>query len=123
MLPMNDSPGARFVRLTTVSDVAMARLLVARLDAEGIHGRIHSEALGPYPLTIGQMAEAEIWVSEDRIDDAGRILLDAEVRDAVAPADPDGPPARRPLPEMQLIAAFLIALVLFSVIVRLMRVF
>lgn len=120
---MSDTPGARFVRLTTVGDVAVARLLVARLESEGISGRIHSEALGPYPLTIGQMAEAQIWVSEDRVADAGRILLDAELRDAVAPADPDGPPPRRPLPEIQLVAVVLIALVLLAVVVRLMRVF
>lgn len=120
---MHEAPGARFVRLTTVSDVAVARLLVARLDAEGITGRIHSEALGPYPLTVGQMAEAEIWVSEDRLEDAGRILLDAEVRDAMAPADPDGSTPRQPLPEMQVVAVLLIALVLLAVVIRLMRVF
>lgn len=120
---MRNAPGARFVRLTTVSDVAAARILVARLEVEGISGRIHSEALGPYPLTVGQMAEAEIWVLDDRLEEAGHILLDAEVREAVAPAVPDGSPPREALPELQVVAVALIAVVLFTVVVGFMRVF
>ena len=120
---MNEAVGARYVRLTTVSHVAAAQILVARLEAEGISGRIHSESLGPYPLTVGQMAEAEIWVLEDRLEEAGHILLDAAVRDAVAPAEPGGSPPTEPLPELQVVAVVLIGVVLLAVVIGLMRVF
>ena len=37
------------------------------------------------------MAETELWVLSDRIEDASRILLDAEVNDTMYGADPTTP--------------------------------
>ena len=108
---------ARFVPLTKVGDIAAAGLLAARLRAEGIEVRVHSPAFGPYPVTVGQMAETELWVMSDRVADASRILLDAEVNDAIAPADPEGSgkPAGMPV-EFRLIALVLgiVLVVLFA---------
>ena len=84
-----ETDAARYVRITTVGDLIEARVLAARLHSEGIDVRIHSEALGPYPMTVGQFAEAELWVLSDRVEDANQILLDAEVKSALAPAEND----------------------------------
>lgn len=95
---------ARYVRIATVGDLTEARVLAARLTAEGIDVRVHSEALGPYPVTVGGLAEAELWVLSDRVEDAGQILLDAEVNTALAPAERDDS-ASRGLPlEVRLVA-------------------
>ncbi len=81
-------PG-RFVKVATVGDISAGNVLAARLRSEGIEVRVHSPALGPYPVTVGNMAETELWVLSDRVDEAASILLDAEVNDALAPADPE----------------------------------
>lgn len=82
-----DEP-ARFVPLTRVGDVTAAHVLAAMLRAEGIEVRVHSQAFGPYPVTVGQMAETELWVLSDRVEEASRVLLDAEVNDTMYDADP-----------------------------------
>jgi hypothetical protein len=75
---------ARYVRVATVGDLVEARVLAARLGAEGIDVRVHSESLGPYPVTVGGLAEAELWVLSDRVDEANQILLDADVNSVLA---------------------------------------
>ena len=79
---------AHFVKLATIGDLTTARVLAARLEAEGIDVRLHSEALGPYPVTVGRLAEAELWIMEDRMEEAQTIMLDAEVNVALGPAEP-----------------------------------
>lgn len=76
--------GARFVRLATLGDTVSANIMGARLESEGIEVRIHSQGFGPYPMTLGNMADAELWVLEDRVDEASQILLETEVIDALA---------------------------------------
>lgn len=86
MLDQQSHP-ARFVRLTTVGDVNTARILAARLESEGIEVRIHGDALGPYPMTIGSFAETQLWVLSDRVEEASRLLLDAEINALLPPVD------------------------------------
>jgi hypothetical protein len=114
---------AGYVRVATVGDLTEGRILAARLRSEGIDVRIHSEALGPYPVTVGSLAEAELWVTSDRLEDAGRILLDAEVNTAIAPADPDAEPRRAMPIEFRLIALGVGLVLTLLWIVRLVRVF
>jgi|GEM_PF-939068 len=93
------SHAARFVRLTTVGDISTARILAARLESEGIEVRVHGDALGPYPMTVGSFAETQLWVLSDRVNEASHLLLDAEIN-AILPADSvedDPAPHRRPL--------------------------
>lgn len=122
-----DDPGggeaSRYVRVATVGDLMEGRILAARLRSEGIDVRVHSEALGPYPVTVGRLAEAELWVTSDRLEDAGRILLDAEVNSAIAPADPDAEPRRATPIEFRLIALAVGLVLTLLWIVRLVRVF
>jgi hypothetical protein len=117
-----DGRKAHFVCVATTGDVNEARVLAARLEAEGIEARVHSEALGPYPVTVGQMAVAELWVMEDRLEDAKAVLLDAELSDILEGAGDDTRrvPTNR---ELQLLAIVVIAAFLLAVVLRLMRVF
>lgn len=94
---MDRSPHARLVRLATVGDVNTARVLVARLAAEGIEARIHGDSLGPYPVTVGALAETQIWVPSDRVDEARLLLLDAEINDVLSPIEREEPVKSRRL--------------------------
>lgn len=78
---------AHFIPLATVGNLATAHVLAARLDAEGIEVRVHGEAQGPYPMTVGGFAMVQLWVLSDRVEEARTILLDAEVNDALAPVE------------------------------------
>ncbi len=116
-------PG-RFVKLTTVGDITAGNVLAARLMAEGIEVRVHSAAFGPYPVTVGNMAEAEIWVMSHHVEDASSILLDAEVKDALFDADPDVDRVERHQPfDMQIIALVLGALLTGLFVLAVLRVY
>jgi hypothetical protein len=78
-LPPMSEPRPVFVPVATLSDVMTARITVARLESEGIPAKVHGEGLGPYRLTVGDFAATEIWVAEDRVDDAREVLMAAEI--------------------------------------------
>ncbi len=116
-------PG-RFVKVATVGDITSGNVLAARLRAEGIEVRVHSAAFGPYPVTVGGMAETEIWVMSDRIEEASSILLEAEVNDAIYAADPDREPVERQRPyDLQIISLVLGALLAGLFILAVLRVY
>jgi Putative prokaryotic signal transducing protein len=117
---MTDERAARFVPLTRVGDVGRARVLAALLQAEGIEVRLHSEAFGPYPVTVGELAQTELWVPDDRIGEASAVLLDADVNDAIGAVDSE---RGLPIVELRIVAGVLIALIALAVVLRLMRVF
>lgn len=118
---LDQPPSARFVHIATAGDLVEGRVLAARLEAEGIEVRLHSQAFGPYPVTVGQMAETEIWVLSDRIDEASTILLDAEVNTALAPVESEGSPSL-PL-EFRIIALAIAAIVATLWVLRVIRMF
>ena len=80
-----------FVPLATVSDVMTARITVARLESEGIPARVHGEGLGPYRLTVGEFAATQIWVAEDRIDEARQVMMASEIDAIPDPAADETP--------------------------------
>ena len=113
--------GSRFVKLATLGDVAAARLCAALLSSAGIESRLHGEALGPYPMTVGEMALTEIWVLEDDVPEAREVMLEAEIDSVLAPPVGDEP-ERSDLAIR--VMALGIALVLAAAVIRyLMRVF
>ena len=120
---LRDDEPARFVPLTKVGDMTAARILAARLQAEGIEVRVHSQAFGPYPVTVGQMAETELWVLSDRVEEASRILLDAEINDAIYDAAEDVTPRRGMPLEFRLIALALGTVLFVLVALRFLRVY
>lgn len=115
------SRASRFVPITTVGDLSRARVLAALLEAEGIEVRLHSESLGPYPVTIGALATAELWVPSDRVEEAGRVLLDAEVDDAFGAVEHEGDDS--PMLELRVVAVAMLVVIVLAVVLRLMRVF
>ncbi len=76
-------------RLTTVGGSFAARVLEARLAAEGITVRLRGCLEGPYQFTVGDMSRVDVFVPADELDDAKLVLLVDEV-DAVL----DLPPQR-----------------------------
>ena len=69
---MNDP----YVCLATIADVNLARVAAARLQSEGIDSRLHGESLGPFPVTIGRLAETQLWVLADQQEPAASVLAD-----------------------------------------------
>jgi hypothetical protein len=65
-----------YVCLATISDVNLAKVAAARLESEGIESRLHGEPLGPFPVTIGRLAETQLWVLAEQQDEATVILED-----------------------------------------------
>jgi hypothetical protein len=74
-----------FVLLTTLGDPAAAHLCAALLRSEGIPSRLQGESLGPDRLTVGEMAETQVWVPRSRLDDARHLVLETDVEEGLAP--------------------------------------
>ena len=62
--------------LVRIGDPNEANLLVAQLRGEGIAVHIRGESSGPYPVTVGGLAEVEIWVDADRMAEARAIVAE-----------------------------------------------
>lgn len=74
-----------YVCLAKISDVNAARVAAARLESEGIDTRLHGEALGPFPVTIGRLAETQLWVMDSHRNPAVEILAELGI-DCVQPS-------------------------------------
>lgn len=67
-----------FVLLATAADPAMADLCASLLRSAGIESRLRGESLGPYRLTIGEMAATQVWVPAGRLGDARSLVLEGD---------------------------------------------
>lgn len=123
MAPMDttEEPRGRFVCVAQVGDPATAQILAARLESEGIEARVHGEAFGPYRLTVGEMAVSEVWVVEDRLDEARTVVLDSDVAAALAPVEDEGIPDW-PI-EARVLAAVVVVFLVAVIALRAMRIF
>lgn len=115
--------GASFVKLATLGDAGSAHICAALLHSAGIEVRVHGEGLGPYPVTVGQMALTEIWVSEDDVEEATEVMLGAEVDFALTEENRRGAIADREALPMRLLSAILLVMVAAVVIRAVLRVF
>lgn len=70
--------------LTSVHGSFPARVVAARLEAEGLDVELRGAVHSPYVLTMGEMSRVELWVPEDQLDDGRLVLLACEVDDAMA---------------------------------------
>ena len=123
MLDQHREP-ARFVHLTTLGDANTARIIAARLEAEGIEVRLHGDAHSIYPVTVGALAETQLWVLSDRADEASTLLLDAEINDVLEPVGRGDEPPGRGLPLELRIAALGVSAVLVALwVLRLVSVY
>jgi len=60
--------------LVVVGDPAAANVLAALLRTDGIAVRMHGESFGPYPVGVGGLAQVDVWVADERLDDARAIV-------------------------------------------------
>ena len=79
------------VRLTTVGGVFHARVIAARLGAEGIVTELRGNVDGPYP-----MGEVHVLVGEDDLHDAQELLLADEVESVFEDGADDAGDERTP---------------------------
>jgi hypothetical protein len=112
-----------FVRFADVGDLATAQVAAAVLAAAGIETRIHGESLGPYPVTIGQLAVTQIWIRPDDLEDARIVMLEAEIDHALGPEVRGGAVADPGSLPMRIAALTMAGLLLYAVVSRLMQVF
>ena len=114
--------GARMVHLRTVNTAFHARVIAARLGADGIPTQLTGSLDGPYPL-----GTVSVWVAPEDAESARELLLADEVESAFDLAD-DGEPwedrGRRPmllgLTWHQLLAGFGIAVLLAAALARIL---
>jgi hypothetical protein len=117
---MSDRSVEPFERVAVVGDAMAARVQAAVLESMGIEPQLRGEGLGPYPMTVGRLAEIEIWVREADAEDARAALDDAD-----AGFDEHHAPAargRRPSASPALAAALTVVLGL-AVVLTAMRLF
>ena len=76
--------------LTSAGDLTVARLLAARLQAEGIPAVVRGEPMGPYPVTVGRMAVTEVLVPENELEAARQILEEIEAAAGDIEVEPAG---------------------------------
>jgi hypothetical protein len=110
--------GARMVHLRTVHTSFHARVIAARLGADGIITQLRGSVDGPYPV-----GDVSVWVAEDDAECASELLLADEIEAAFDLAE-EGEPwdrrGKRPLvlglSGTQLLAALGIVLLLWSAV-------
>jgi len=73
---------ARMVRLAQATSPFHARVIAARLGAEGIVTQLRGNVDGPYPI-----GTVYVYVGEDDLADAKELLMADDVESAFDPAD------------------------------------
>jgi len=103
-----------------VGDLPRAHLLAALLGSAGIRAEVRSESLGPYPVTVGPLAAAWLWVEAADRDAAADLLTEAGVS-APESEEPAVPLATRR--DVRILAGIVAVLVFLAVALGLLRVF
>ena len=82
------------VHVRTVPTAFHARVIAARLGAEGIPTDLRGNVGGPYPF-----GEVSVWVGEADVEEASELLLADEVESAFYPhpEDEEPSPSARPV--------------------------
>jgi hypothetical protein len=98
------------VRLTTVRETFHARVIAARLGAEGVLTQLRGNVDGPYP-----MGDVHVYVDEHDLPAAQELLMADEVESAFEEGGVDATGLQR-APELWIVlgAILLVAAVLFS---------
>jgi hypothetical protein len=98
------------VRLATVTSSFHARVIAARLGAEGIVTDLRGNIDGLYPV-----GDVHVYVDEVDLDEAKELLMVDEVESAFDDTDDDPPPGGAPRELWLVVAAiFGIAAVIFT---------
>ena len=97
------------VRLATVTNTFHARVIAARVGAEGIVTQLRGNLDGPYP-----MGDVHVFVAEDDLAAAQELLLADEVESAFDDPDESRDGYRSPALWLVLATFLALAAVLFS---------
>src|SRR5262249_512809 len=96
--------GVRMVRLATVTSTFHARVIAARVGAEGMVTELRGNLAGPYPT----MGEVHVYIAEDDLPSAQELLMADEVESAFD--NDDGPERPGASPALWVVVAAFIAL-------------
>lgn len=118
-----DMDGPQFVSVVRLGDPAAAQLAVAMLRSAGIPARASGESLGPYRLTVGDLAVTEVWVPEPDLEDAREVLAGSDAKPEPGWGSHTGALADPAALPMRLLAALTVALMVWAVVRFLMQVF
>jgi hypothetical protein len=117
---MDEHSSDPLVRVAVVGDAMTARIRAALLESMGMQPHLRGEGFGPYPVTVGRLAEVEIWVREADAEDA-RSALEEGHEGSMPDHMPDGRDAR---PSVSPAVAAAVAVVLgLAVVLTAMRLF
>lgn len=116
--------GDLFVLLATAADSSIADVCASLLRSAGIESRLRGESLGPYRLTIGEMAATQVWVPRSRLEDARALVFAGEVPGLEPPRSgrvetAADAPAAPWTPLLAVVGALLVAVALWLVLTRL----
>ncbi len=96
-------------RLTSLQGSFRAHVLAARLLDEGFDVELRGSLGGPYGLTVGDLAQVDLYVPGDQIEEASIVLLANEVDEVDDQFDDDRPPpASRIRPSGRIVAALIL---------------
>ena len=96
-------------RLTSLHGSFRAHVLAARLLDEGFDVELRGSLGGPYGLTVGDLAQVDLYVPGDQIEEASIVLLANEVDEVDDQFDDDRPPpASRIRPSGRIVAALIL---------------
>lgn len=96
---MDERSSDPLVRVAVVGDAMTARIRAALLESMGMQPHLRGEGFGPYPVTVGGLAEVEIWVRQADADDAraaleeGQATFEGGEEQRGGRRDPSVPPA------------------------------
>jgi hypothetical protein len=105
------------VHVRTVPTAFHARVIAARLGAEGILTELRGNVGGPYPF-----GDVSVWVAEGDADEAAELLMADEVEAAFVPHpdDEEPSPSRRTLvfglTRRQLMAAMALVIIVWATV-------
>jgi len=80
-------------RLTSLQGSFRAHVLAARLIDEGFDVELRGSLGSSYGLTVGDLAQVDVYVPGDQIEEASIVLLANEVDEVDDRFDDDRPPA------------------------------
>jgi len=109
-------------RLTSLHGSFRAHVLAARLLDEGFDVELRGSLGGPYGLTVGDLAQVDLYVPGDQIEEASIVLLANEVDEVDDRFDDDRPPpASRIRPSGRIVAALVLFILIAAPLAQVLR--
>jgi len=109
-------------RLTSLQGTFRAHVVAARLLDEGFDVELRGALGGPYGLTVGDLAQIDVYVPGDQIEEASIVLLATEVDEVDEQFDNDRPPpVSRIHPSGRIIAALILFVLIAGPVAQILR--